>query len=178
MIDGFALRELTVTGPGKADATVAFTDGLNVISGPSDTGKSYILQCIDFALGAGRPPRAIDAAAGYTALRLTIEGRADGVLRTLTRSLAGGASTVLTPQGESQELRAKHKDGDVGTTSGYLLDLSGLTGIKVRTDQSGTTRGLSSRGARCTRMARETCRTTPAAAAAAQSRSSRSCRVG
>jgi AAA domain len=142
---GFAIRGLTVTGPGKADATVAFTDGLNVISGPSDTGKSYILQCIDFALGAGRPPRAIDAAAGYTAVRLTIEGRVDGVLRTLTRSLGGGASTLLTPRGDSRELRAKHKDGDVGTTSGYLLELSGLTGLKVRTDKSGTTRGLSFR---------------------------------
>lgn len=145
MNTGFALRELTVTGLGRAGATVVFTDGLNVISGPSDTGKSYILQCIDFVLGAGQPPRAIDAAAGYTAVRLTIEGRADGVLRTLTRSLAGGASTLVTPRGESHELRAKHKDGDVGTTSGYLLDLSGLTGLKVRTDQSGTTRGLSFR---------------------------------
>lgn len=145
MNTGFALRELTVTGPGMADAAVVFADGLNVISGPSDTGKSYILQCIDFALGAGRPPRPIDAAAGYTAVRLTIEGRADGRLRTLTRSLTGGASTLVTPEGESRNLRAKHKDGDVGTTSGYLLDLSGLTGLKVRTDQSGTTRGLSFR---------------------------------
>jgi hypothetical protein len=142
---GFALRELTVSGPGKTNATVVFSDGLNVISGPSDTGKSYIVQCIDFALGAGRQPKAIDEAAGYTGVRLTIEGRADGVLRTLTRSLTGGASTLATPRGEPRQLRAKHKDGDVGTVSGYLLDLSGLNGLKVRTDQSGTTRGLSFR---------------------------------
>lgn len=146
MNTGFALRELRVTAPDRADAVVELTDGLNVISGPSDTGKTYILQCIDWALGAGKQPKQVRAAAGYTAVHLTIARRSDGAKLKLTRSLTGG-DIELSPLGEgaSCSLKAKHKDGDLTTASGFLLDLSGLTGHKVRTDKAGTTRGLSFR---------------------------------
>ena len=42
MKTGFALRELRVTGRGAQDAVVTFSDGRNVIAGPSDTGKTYV----------------------------------------------------------------------------------------------------------------------------------------
>ena len=37
---GFFINKLTVSGQGKSDAELAFTDGLNVVSGASDTGKN------------------------------------------------------------------------------------------------------------------------------------------
>ena len=61
---GFHLETLTIRGKGKEDATVEFKDGLNVIAGPSNTGKSYIFSCINFLLGESRPPKTIDAARG------------------------------------------------------------------------------------------------------------------
>ncbi|MCW2986843.1 MAG: hypothetical protein JWR63_4413 [Conexibacter sp.] len=145
MNTGFALRELRVTGPGKKDAVVRFADGLNVISGPSDTGKTYILQCVDWTLGAGKPPKQVQAAIGYTAVQLTIERRSDGAQLTSSRSLTGGDIELSGSGEETGPLKAKHKDGDTTTASGYLLDLSGLTGRRVRIDKAGATRGLSFR---------------------------------
>ncbi|WP_028223506.1 AAA family ATPase [Paraburkholderia oxyphila] len=48
---GFRLRFLGFFGP----ATVAFGAGLNGIYGASNTGKSFIVEAIDFMLG-GKPP--------------------------------------------------------------------------------------------------------------------------
>ena len=51
-MSGFYIKELTIKGNSVSDATVIFTKGLNVINGPSNTGKSFILQCIIYVLGA------------------------------------------------------------------------------------------------------------------------------
>lgn len=64
----FFIESLTLKGPAKADAQLTFADGLNVVSGASDTGKSYALSCIDFAFGASSAPSPIPEAAGDYAL--------------------------------------------------------------------------------------------------------------
>ena len=48
----FYIKKLTITGAGKEPSVVEFVKGLNIIFGPSDTGKSYIAECIDFMFGA------------------------------------------------------------------------------------------------------------------------------
>ena len=88
-MSGFELRSLRVTGPGKADAVMTFEPGLNVVSGPSDTGKSYLVEAIDFMLGGQTPPRQIPESVGYDRAHLTIEARSGGRFE-LTRALAGG----------------------------------------------------------------------------------------
>lgn len=88
-MSGFELRSLKVTGPGKADALMTFAPGLNVVSGPSDTGKSYLVEAIDFMLGGQTPPRQIPESVGYDRAHLTIEARSGGRFE-LTRALAGG----------------------------------------------------------------------------------------
>ena len=75
---GFVLRRLTLIGPGKAPAQVPFTRGLNVIAGPSNTGKSFIAQCLDYALGSGKPPKEdVPEAEGYSSVVLEIEANND-----------------------------------------------------------------------------------------------------
>ena len=88
-MSGFELRRLRVTGPGKADAVMTFERGLNVVSGPSDTGKSYLVEAIDFMLGGQTPPRQIPESVGYDRAHLTIEAGSGGRFE-LTRALAGG----------------------------------------------------------------------------------------
>ncbi len=56
---GFVITRLALTGPNRADAELLFRRGLNVVTGPSDTGKTFAFQCIDFMLGASTPPKAI-----------------------------------------------------------------------------------------------------------------------
>ena len=47
----FTIRKLTVSGGGHQDSIIEFTDGLNLIIGPSNTGKSLIMDCIDYVFG-------------------------------------------------------------------------------------------------------------------------------
>lgn len=68
-MNGFRITRLTFTGTGVPDAEVIFSDGLNVISGPSDTGKTFIAQCIDFMLGASISPKEIPEAAIHSGHR-------------------------------------------------------------------------------------------------------------
>lgn len=142
---GFVLRRLALTGPGKASAQVTFTRGLNVIAGPSDTGKSYIAQCLDYALGSGDPPKEIPEAEGYSSVVLELEANNDKRLYTLERSLRGGDVLCKTDGEKDRVLGAKHQAGKEDTVSQFLLDLSGLGTKKVRTNEQGKTRPLSFR---------------------------------
>jgi hypothetical protein len=87
------IRELRLIGNKKTPASVRFKPGANVISGASDTGKSYILRCIDFVLGAEELKKKIDEAAGYDFAQLEFED-ADGNSLTLVRKLGGGDVAV------------------------------------------------------------------------------------
>ena len=59
-MQNFIIKQLRVSGPGKQDGVVHFKDGLNIIQGRSNTGKTWILK--EF----GRPGRQIDWS-GFTA---------------------------------------------------------------------------------------------------------------
>jgi hypothetical protein len=123
---GFALRRLAVTGPGKAPAEVTFTRGLNIIAGPSDSGKSFIVQCLDYALGGGALPKEIPEADGYSTVDLEVEANSDGRVYSLKRSLRGGEVVCKTDGQPERVLAAKHEGGSDNTVSNFLLNLSGL----------------------------------------------------
>lgn len=109
-MSGFELRGLRVTGPGKADALMTFEPGLNVVSGPSDTGKSYLVEAIDFMLGGQTPPRQIPESVGYDRAHLTIEARSGGRFE-LTRALAGG-DFRMRELGDGDPANDGGRDGD------------------------------------------------------------------
>ena len=71
-ITGFHIRRLTLVGRDVPNAEVQFKQGLNVVSGPSDTGKTFIVQCIDYMLGGKDVPEAIPEAAAYETARLAL----------------------------------------------------------------------------------------------------------
>lgn len=142
---GFILRGIALTGPGKATAEITFTRGLNIIAGPSDTGKSFIAQCIDYALGGGDSPKNIPEAEGYSVVSLDIESNSDQRIYKLERSLRGGEVLCKTAGQPDRSLAAKHKGGKEDTVSQFLLELSGLGTKKVRTNEQGKTRPLSFR---------------------------------
>lgn len=145
MKHGFVLRRLALTGPGLPVAELAFARGLNVIAGPSDTGKSYIVQCVDYVLGGGDAPKDIPEAKNYTLVVLEIESNTDQRIYTLERSLRGGEVLLSTQGAENRILGAKHQAGKEDTISQFLLNLSGLSGKKVRTNKQGKIRPVSFR---------------------------------
>ena len=142
---GFVLTRLAVTGPAVPTAEVRFGAGLNVIYGASDTGKTFIAQCVDYVCGAGDPPREIPEAATYDTIVLGIRSKDDDVEMELRRSLRGGDIELRIPDEHPRTLGAKHAPGKQDTVSHFLLELTGLAGKKVRVNQQGKTRLLSFR---------------------------------
>ena len=127
---GFILKKLHITGDDKENAEIILKPGLNIISGASDTGKSYILHCIDFVLGTGSPPEQIPQSEGYSSIWLEASV-GDNTTFTLRRALKGGGIELyecpiediadVTPTPLSP-IHNNKKD----SVSGYLLEVIGL----------------------------------------------------
>jgi predicted ATP-dependent endonuclease of OLD family len=58
------IHGISFLGPQKKAARLDFAPGLNVIAGASETGKSFIVESIDFLLGSGRGLRDFRATGG------------------------------------------------------------------------------------------------------------------
>lgn len=141
---GFMITRLALTGPGVEDAELRFHGGLNVITGPSDTGKTFAFECIDFMLGAHQPPKKIPEAEEYDSVCLDIHDHQTNSEISLTRSLKGGPFK-LNIEGEEKILGDKHKADDEDTASQFLLKLSNLQGKLIRKNANGQTRSFSFR---------------------------------
>ena len=146
---GFYLKVLRIIGPNLPPAEVTFEKGLNVISGASNTGKSYIFECINYVLGGEKQPKSITEAAGYVELRLQINTY-DGKEFTLAREFNGSkirfneVNIDKYDSQSSQEINARK--GSLNTDiSWFLLDLVGLDGRKLRKDKYNAKKELSFR---------------------------------
>ena len=67
----FYIEKLTVTGSGKTDSTIDFSNGVTIIYGPSNTGKTYIVKCIDYMFGSDKEP--IDISTGYEYINIVVQ---------------------------------------------------------------------------------------------------------
>src|SRR4028118_1670314 len=83
------LRGISFSSPYNDPAFLEFQSGLNVICGASDTGKSFIVEAIDFLLGAKLPLRDIRERSRYNQARLTLQPT-NGEVFTLETSTDGG----------------------------------------------------------------------------------------
>lgn len=145
---GFRIHNVVITSDVLKPALVNFEPGVNVITGPSDTGKSYLLELIAFLLGRKDPPHSIPEARSYKAGFLTIKDTA-GSLYTLKRALDGGefelfdgAFDIAMHEKSGKPLSAKH--GKAGKSySEFLLGICGGTGKQVAKNASGVARDIS-----------------------------------
>ena len=86
------LVSLVATGPDKSEARVDFRHPAMLVRGASDTGKSYIRDCLWYLLGGDKLPKNIPEASGYDLLSLEL---AVGDERyEVRRSHAGGDSSL------------------------------------------------------------------------------------
>ena len=67
-----SVHELLVTGPGKRPATLKLEGQSHLVFGPTDTGKSYIVECFRFCLGGGDKPKDVGYSEGYTRTALQV----------------------------------------------------------------------------------------------------------
>ncbi len=110
-----SVHKLLVTGPGKRPAILKVEGQSHLIFGPTDTGKSYIVECFRYCLGSGDKPKDVGYSEGYTrtALQVSI---ADGRQFTLFRDLTDGEELVYEgfhtqpPQGGTEALEQSISD--------------------------------------------------------------------
>ena len=63
---GFYIKSIIATGEGMIDSKVQFTDGCNLLFGPSERGKSSVFSIINYMLGAKEIPKKVKESSGYT----------------------------------------------------------------------------------------------------------------
>lgn len=130
------LKRLKSVGPDMEDAVLNFDEKRTLIRGPSDTGKSYIRDCLWFLLGGDKLPKTFPLAEGYQELQLRFES--DGFEYEVRRALIGGQSTVYCRAlGNESEYPFELLDDDLGE---LLVERSGAAGKQI-------IRSLSDRGA-------------------------------
>lgn len=151
MNSGYIIKELKLTSDNLKPAIITFNKGLNVITGPSDCGKSYIFQCINYMLGASTPPKSIKESKDYTTLFLEISD-SDNNSYTFKSGLKGGDFMLfrkkiidISENDQFEVLKRKHDPNNDNNISAFLLKLNNLYQKKIRTNAQGKTRYLSYR---------------------------------
>jgi hypothetical protein len=148
---GIQIQSLAFHGPDKPPAVIRFQDGLNVIYGASDTGKSYIVEAIDYMFGAKGPLKDIPQAVGYDQILLALQFSETDLI-TARRSMNGGAFEIFDgayseelPGTEGKILSEMHSSRDPDNLSAFLLGKIGLSDKKIRKNAKDETQNLSFR---------------------------------
>lgn len=151
MNSGFIINKLRLTGEAVRNAEVSFTRGTNIVSGPSNTGKTFIFQCINYMLGSSRIPKFIQEVRPYSNIYLEITSHT-GITYTLKSDLKGGDFHLyqneidkITFDQNYDTLSRKHNPNSEETISAFLLKLNNTYPKKIRTNAKGKTRQISYR---------------------------------
>ena len=118
------LVKLSATGPGREPATIDFDELHTLVRGPSDTGKSYIRDCLWYLLGGDKAPKIIPEMEGYDRLELAFQSGER--MYNVHRALIGGAIAVYAQSVVGGEQTALQEDlGEL------LVELSGAAGRRL-----------------------------------------------
>lgn len=149
-MNGIRLRHLVFTGPNVGPAELEFDDGLNIIYGASNTGKSFASKAILFILGASTKLPETQEIAGYDGVWLGITLADQGDF-TLYRATRGGHLKLYAglckgaPSGKGEVLRQAHDQKRIDTVSHRMLDAIGLASKQIVRDGNGKKESLSIR---------------------------------
>ncbi|KWV53124.1 hypothetical protein AS156_09090 [Bradyrhizobium macuxiense] len=146
------IRSIVLQGDGVQDATVGFVDRANILAGESDTGKSYLVHCLDYIFGADEMRKRIEEATPYSRLLVEFENSKSQFL-TLERGLGGGnlfahngkiGEIVKADGGEriAPKRTGKSKAKDVTAT---LFEFAGIREAELRKNDRGEVNRLTIR---------------------------------
>jgi predicted nucleic acid-binding Zn-ribbon protein len=141
----FYIDKIVVSGTGHSDSLINFKPGLNFIIGPSNTGKSLIMDCIDYVFGftpkSDRPSKIVDNNNGYEKITLYLK-TASGIV-ILERKIGG---TKIAVSGSDPTI--EHGAYSTGHStkkniSSIFLHLLGIDEPhKILSSQAGNTQSL------------------------------------
>ncbi|ANP78325.1 hypothetical protein A134_18325 [Vibrio crassostreae 9CS106] len=137
------ISELRLSSAEHADASIKFEKGVNIITGPSNTGKTFIFECLEYMLGRGALERRITQSKVYSEIYLELCDT-DGETFTLKSGFNGENFEVFESSIDeidsalpSRELKRKHTAKAKNTLSYYLLERCALTGTWIRSNKQG-----------------------------------------
>lgn len=132
------IRFIVFVGPIKKSAELEFGSGLNLIYGPSNTGKSSVLDGIDFMLGAESPLKELPEHEGYDQVILGVEFSKSEFF-TFVRSIEGGDYECFEglhkykPRDiEPIILRPKTETKKIKSISSFILEKVNLSNNKLK----------------------------------------------
>src|SRR6202041_237266 len=136
--NGLLLRFIRFLGPGKQAAEFMFAPGLNILWGSSDTGKTFLVEAIDFMLGAGSELKDIPERVGYESVLLGLT-TVTGKDYTIHRSINGGSfrrydgllNDLPANPKAGKALSAVHTTKNYNNLSHWLLQEIGLDNKQI-----------------------------------------------
>ncbi|WP_148359072.1 AAA family ATPase [Peribacillus simplex] len=134
---GLKLNRFIVSNT-KEIREIELLDGLNVISGPTDTGKTYIYQCIKYLLGSNSVPKLIPENIDFKDAYLEVHSLYNDTVFTLKRTFSSNkiyiydcAFNELT---ENTKGITANTQGSKNLISTKILEYGGLEpNIKIKT---------------------------------------------
>lgn len=96
----FIVEKIRVSGRDKIDGIVEFKDGLNIIQGRSNTGKTWVLRCIYYLFGSDRIP--FSKKTGYTQIEGIFNTRRYGKIR-MVRQYGDNVVSVFSDNDEVED---------------------------------------------------------------------------
>lgn len=138
-MSGFFIRSINISGEQVETASLEFKSGANLITGASDTGKSYIFAALSYGLGIGEAPKDIPQNAGYDQIVIELVRYEDSKPFTLWRRIK--ESVIYVKECEFKDFYNKHIPYKKLLTTGrldsndhistFLLGFMGLKDKKV-----------------------------------------------
>ena len=146
------VRRLRLVGVGKSYEVNLTADGavrpLSVIAGEISTGKTSVLEFIDYCLGAGNHPRHIEIERRVRSALLEVE--VNGDVSVIERPTFATDQTATVHRCAIEELTEAHTmerrpltpPGDPNSLSSFLLSATGLAGLELKEAPTQTQSGL------------------------------------
>lgn len=141
----FYIEKLVVSGGGHENSVIEFVPGFNLVVGPSNTGKSLIMDCIDYAFGftpkSDKPSKIVDNRNGYEKISMHLRTNAGSVVleRKIgdTKISVSGTDSTIEHDSYSVSNSAKKSINTV------FLQLLGIDKPhKILSSESGATQAL------------------------------------
>lgn len=122
------ISKVKIFGENVEPIVTDFFKGLNIVSGPSDTGKTYFFQLIDYLLGKENPPKKINEANGYKYAVIELESGNNLIsfvknLSTNDTYFAGHSVVNISEIDKLKILSKKHTSTKNWGISNHILDL-------------------------------------------------------
>lgn len=150
-MNGFYIKQLSVTGINLVPAEITFQKGGNLVTGDSDSGKSYLFAVLQFILGRSSEIKDIPESVGYEDFLMQINTFSEETPYTLYRKINHNTIDIkqcelknfFTSGAEKKTYITKGALNRADNISTFLLGLCGLSEKQLlRNKNKGTKQNL------------------------------------